>query len=270
MAVLNMILAGLTALIATFLSLSPTDLHGLAPWFITLSTRPVERAPSVSRKAVMIPDYWDQDTTRNLTYLDTFATDISRPDFSPPPPLPNVFSALSAEEDVEDEEPEEQHTEEQLRELWQLFRQALLRLCAGLNDFVMEHPYLQSAKVDCLGRCNLRRICIRNRLHRHRRLCRQIRFRHHGCLSSPVLPSPPALASSSSAPPTLTTELSQPGSSSSSAKRSDRLPIVEHLRQDTEGQEIDWIVELEKELKVLKEGIREVKSELVELRRSRP
>lgn len=156
----------------------------------------------------------------------------------------------------------------------------------------MENPYLRSTRIGCLGRRNLGRIRNCNRLRRH------VSFRRHGFLCSPVLPAPSTLSTSSSAPATcspqsplfalnpptfsakpslsdplspapiaspmpspLTTEPPQPSSG--------RPPIIERLHRDIERREKKQIVELEEEVRVPMEANRELKSELMEMRRRR-
>ena len=85
-----MILAGLTAFIATFLSVTQTGFNGLAPWLTTLSVRPVKRAPcpSPSQQDFLVPDFFEQIPTVNLTTPD-FAIEFSGRIISESPPLPD-------------------------------------------------------------------------------------------------------------------------------------------------------------------------------------
>lgn len=133
MAVLNLLIASLTALFASFLSLPPTIMYGLAPWYDTLSTPPPPTPPA-SPKAFFTPEFWEAIPTANFA-----ASEVS----SPPPTQTFCFSnGQDDEEPVEEPRQEESTAEDPLQKLWELLKQVLQRLTIDVNDHLRRHPYL--------------------------------------------------------------------------------------------------------------------------------
>lgn len=142
MALLNLIIASLTALLTSFLSLSPGAFHGLGPWTSTLSNGPVVPTPSsASPKAFFFSDLWEEIPI----------VDLPTTEFTTPPPTATFSLLLDEEEDdepltvplVEEPTTKEQPTaEELLQELWWLLWKSILLLALNINDFFVGNPYL--------------------------------------------------------------------------------------------------------------------------------
>ena len=179
MAVFTFLLASLTALLTSFLSLSGTAFHGLMPWMDLLGARPTSSPPVVSLMSpspVAIPtasyasDPWEAIPTGNLSVspLDTWEPtrtgNFSGSNVTVLAPAP-TFSLLSEEkvgghalstssseepsEEPSEDPPEEPSMEEAFWELWWISQRVLLFLTLKINDFVKEHPLLPDQKTSC-------------------------------------------------------------------------------------------------------------------------
>lgn len=149
MALFNFVIASLTALLSSFLSLSPTTFEGLGPWFDTLGAGPLNPSPVAFPKAFPTPAVWEAIPTFNLTWDD---------DTPPmPTPTPTPSFVLNEEDDGEtytEPSPEQATAGERLRELRRLLKLALLQATLRINRFVLEHPYLGCSK----AKARLRRL----------------------------------------------------------------------------------------------------------------
>lgn len=146
MALLSFILASLTALLTSFLSISPGALHGLVPWANTLSNRsviptPPAPTPSAPPKAFFVSDLWEEIPIVNLSTTDST---------TPPPTATSSFVSDEEEDDeplteplVEEPTSNEQRTaEDLLRELWLLLGKVIFLFTLNLNHLFVENPYL--------------------------------------------------------------------------------------------------------------------------------
>ncbi|MCJ1462362.1 hypothetical protein MMC07_000962 [Pseudocyphellaria aurata] len=77
MALLNLIIASLTAILPSFLSLSPNVFHGLAPWIERLNTSPMTPTPSAFTTAI-----WEEIPFTNLSAVDLAPQPTPAPSFT--------------------------------------------------------------------------------------------------------------------------------------------------------------------------------------------
>ncbi|MCJ1465540.1 hypothetical protein MMC07_004158 [Pseudocyphellaria aurata] len=162
MALFNLIIAGLTAILVSFLSLSPNVFHGLVPWIERLSTPPMSPSPSAYTAAM-----WEEIPWVNLSAVDlaspppttpapSFSTDDK--DDQEPFVVPTPASSFSVDDDDDQEAPppesEEPKWEEALGELWRVFKEALLILMMSNHQFLLEYPWIAGSKPTC----HLRRV----------------------------------------------------------------------------------------------------------------
>ena len=260
---LCLLIASLTALFTSFLSLSPIILNGLVPWMETVGTHP----PSASPLVVLTPDLWDEFPTANLSVPVLPAAVVSIPVVSVPsvPPATPTFPPPLEEGNKEPLEmpppPEEPTAEDQLRELWRLLKLAILCTMLSFEDFVRRNPYLPIGKPDCglISPPDRSHSRARSVPARRIRFALRVRFRFpvrkRAVSSSPALPSVPA--------PVLAPAVASPTPSTSSPDQTGRPSFVERVRIGTERRKDQRILELEKQVETLN-------LEIAELRKLRP
>lgn len=297
MALLSFVLTSIAALFASFLSLGPTNFHGLGPWMDTLGTRPVAPTPAATPKAFFASDFWEVFPMANLSAFDIKA--LLALEFSGATPTANLSASevilsapASTSSFVPEEEkvggqaflepPEEPRVEELLRELWWLIKQAVLCLTLNISDFLRGHCYLRAQKIRFRLPLPDWKIPPSSRSRSRSRRRSQFAVPSVPALVAAVPPpsptpssptsllspppsplvSPPLalLPASSSSPPTSP----QARSRSSSANQSCRPQCVDRLRWNTERRE------QQKRIHELEDEVDKLASQLKEMRRPPP
>lgn len=144
---IGLFVAGLAALIGSFLAISTVNLEALNPWFETMGTRSMGPTSAPLPTALSTSTFWEAMSTPNLSFCDSFVS----PELAAATPTGTSTFAFVFEEEEDDWEDftEESAADELIRQLghlWQLLRRAVLRLLVNFNRFLKKRPYLGCEK----------------------------------------------------------------------------------------------------------------------------